>query len=134
MEEILLSSRIIEQIENHLQSCLPEEGCGIVGGLNNQGLGWFPITNMLHSPSKYKMDPQEQLDAFLEIEKNQWEILGIVHSHPNTPPIPSETDIAEAYYPETVYLIFSPYNNGWRFSGYMIQNKAIKEVKIIIQE
>jgi proteasome lid subunit RPN8/RPN11 len=33
------------------------------------------------------------------------EILGVYHSHPRGPAVPSSTDVAEAYYPEWLYVI-----------------------------
>jgi proteasome lid subunit RPN8/RPN11 len=47
---------------------------------------------------------------------------GIVHSHPLGAPTPSVTDLAEAYYPESLMIIVSfahatPWLRAWRLTG-----------------
>jgi len=130
----MIPHQIIAEMEVHLQNCLPEEGCGILAGIGNQILRWFPITNIYHNPVRYRMDAQEQLNAFLEIEKQNWQLLAIVHSHPAGPPYPSDTDIAEAYYPESAYIIYAPINQDWLMSGYRIQDGLVKRITIISPE
>ena len=74
----------------------------------------LPITNELHSPVRFRMDPAEQLQAFLQFESQGLDLLAIYHSHPNGPPHPSPTDIAEFTYPGVLYLILSPGPSGWQ--------------------
>lgn len=126
-----IPANLFKEIEIHLQKCLPEEGCGLLAGKESQVLQWYPITNILHSSVRYQMDAQEQLNAFLEIEKQDWQLLAIVHSHPNGPAYPSSTDISEAYYPDAVYIIFSINNQKWLPSGFFIQNGTVKSIKIV---
>ena len=67
----------------------------------------YPIENSLHSPTAYRMNPQQQLKAMLELEANDWQLLAIYHSHPHGPETPSPTDIQQAYYPEALTMIVS---------------------------
>ena len=91
-----------------------------------------PVTNILHSPVRYRMDPQEQLRAFQEIDEAGLELLAIYHSHPNGPEEPSPTDIAEAYYPEVVYLIWSLASGNWQCRGFKIKKGVITETPLSI--
>ncbi|PWH15868.1 MAG: hypothetical protein DDG59_10730, partial [Anaerolineae bacterium] len=99
----LISTELLQQIQMHLEENLPEEACGLLGGNNHTFRTWQPIENILHSPTRYRMNAEQQLKAFLHFEENQLDLLGIVHSHPNGPPLPSQTDLEEAYYPEAIY-------------------------------
>jgi proteasome lid subunit RPN8/RPN11 len=70
----------------------------------------------------------------LEIENNGWELSGIFHSHPHGPPVPSPSDVAQAYYPEAVYLICAPDARGaWRGRGFRIEAGQVAEVEIKLE-
>jgi len=85
----------------------PLEGCGIMGGNDGKVSRLYPIENVLYSPQAYYMDPTQQLEAMLDLEERGLEMLAIYHSHPQGPEIPSQTDIAQATYPESAYVIVS---------------------------
>jgi len=92
----------------------------------------IPTTNVLHSRVRYRIEPLEQLKAFEDFEELGWELVGIYHSHPNGPDAPSPTDVAEAYYPEAVYLIWSHRTGEWNCRGFLIQDGNIDEVRLTI--
>ncbi len=109
-----------------------EEACGLVAGTDQTSLAVYPVTNILHSPVRYRMDPEQQLECFNLIDENQWQLLAIYHSHLHGPREPSQVDIAEATYPEVIYLIWSPVNGEWDCEGYLIENGRIEEVPIYL--
>jgi proteasome lid subunit RPN8/RPN11 len=109
---------------------MPEEACGLVAGREGRTAQIFPITNTLHSPVRFRMDPQEQWHAFQQIEAGSWELLAIYHSHPTGFSSPSRTDLAECTYPEVIQLIWSPKDGEWRCRGYVIQAGRATEVTI----
>ena len=108
-----------------------EESCGLVAGVDQTSFGVFPVTNILHSPVRYQMDPEQQLKCFNQIDKNQWEILAIYHSHPQGLHGPSPIDIAEASYPGVIYLIWSQTSGEWNCQGYLIDKGLVEKVEII---
>ena len=111
-----------------------EEACGLVGGKDQISRGVFPVTNILHSRSRYRMEPEEQLKIFNQLNENQWELLAIYHSHLNGPPSPSPIDIAEAMYPGVIYLIWFRLNNNWDCRGYLIEKEVVKQALIFVLE
>jgi len=123
----------LEQIIEHVQSEAPLEACGLVGGRDGQSALVIPITNVLRSPTRYRMDPQEQLNAFLLLEEQECDLLAIYHSHPQGSPYPSETDRSEAYYPDSLYVILSPGENGWELRSFMINSESSLQVPVDIQ-
>lgn len=123
-----------QEISLHMHKNLPDEACGLLAGVNHKVLKWIPVTNILQSPLRYRMDAQEQLDALLSIEKNGLQLLAIVHSHPSGPPHPSQTDIKEAYYPESAYLIYYFENNHWQVNGFKIIDGEVFPIKIRLTE
>ena len=104
---VVLREAHISQMVKHARSEAPLEACGIVAGKEGVVERVFPAVNIEESPLRYKMDPQEQLRIFMEIEEQGWEILGIYHSHPNGGACPSAVDVKLAYYPDCLYFIIS---------------------------
>ncbi len=107
MEQIEIAQHDYQAIIEHLMAEYPLEGCGLLAGNDGRVTAVYPITNILHSPTAYEMEPVQQIKTILQIEKNNEELIAIYHSHPNGPSTPSETDITAAYYPDSVYLIVS---------------------------
>jgi proteasome lid subunit RPN8/RPN11 len=120
---LILDELTLKALAHHAQSGLPEEICGLLAGSWSRPPRVIPIENELHSPNRFRMNPLEQLRAFEQIESAEEELLAIYHSHPAGPPHPSETDIAEAFYP--VYtVILSPdlHAPTWRTRVFWIEN------------
>lgn len=122
-------------IAEHLTRALPEEACGLLAGRGGVVRAVYPVENRLHSPVAYEMDPAQQIETMVAIEDAGWEITGIFHSHPAGPPTPSPTDVAQAYYPESLYLICAPDGAGaWRGRVFRIEAGRVAEAPLIIQE
>ena len=111
-----------------------EEACGLVAGVDQTSFEVFPVTNMLHSPVRYRMDPEQQLKYFNQIEKNHWDLLAIYHSHPQGLERLSAIDIAEASYQGVIYLIWSQTNGEWNCKGYLIEKELVEKVEIFQME
>jgi proteasome lid subunit RPN8/RPN11 len=124
-------------LTEHLTRELPNEACGLLGGLAGEVQAVYPVTNQLRSPVAYEMDPAEQIQAMLAIEDIGWEITAIFHSHPAGPPAPSPTDIAQAFYPESIYLICVPAGERggrWHGRAFRILDGQVGEVPFVIRE
>jgi proteasome lid subunit RPN8/RPN11 len=119
---------------NDIISRSEEEACGLVAGLNHKSTAVFPVTNVLHSRVRYRMDPVEQLEVFNKIDENNWELLAIYHSHLGGSSLPSAIDILEATYPEVIYLILSKSQDEWVCQGYRIDNDKVEQVPVNLIE
>jgi proteasome lid subunit RPN8/RPN11 len=82
----------------------PLETCGLLAGRDGRVTRVLPVPNILRSRVAYRMDGPEFLDAMAACD---FEPLAIYHSHPQGPPVPSPTDVAESYYPDSIYVIIS---------------------------
>ena len=74
----------------------PNECCGILAGKDGVVRTLYRITNTEQSPRRYLMDPQEQLNAMLDSERNGWDMLAFYHSHTGGALVLSETDVRMA--------------------------------------
>jgi proteasome lid subunit RPN8/RPN11 len=105
----------------HARAELPNECCGLLAGDRAQATQHYPLVNAAASPTRYDADSKDLLRAFRDMRERQLEHLAIYHSHPTSDPVPSRTDLAQAFYPGVVYLIISlkadaPSMRGWWLS------------------
>jgi proteasome lid subunit RPN8/RPN11 len=129
--KIFIPGTIKNQIIEQASRCFPEEACGIIAGVKNRAVEFIPVTNELHSPTRFRMDAVEQLNALLRLEDTGLDLLAITHSHPSGPDHPSQTDLEEFTYPNTIYLICTPQDNDWGIKAFRVDNHTYREVKII---
>lgn len=115
---------------NHVLACLPEEACGLLAGRNGIVSQVLPIENVAHSTFRFRMEPRGQVDALLDLEAHELELLAIYHSHPSGPPGPSTTDIAEASYPEAAAVIWSSDSGWWTARAYDLSGPMPAETEI----
>jgi len=114
----------------HADACVPEEACGILAGRDDRCVSVIPLTNTLHSATAYSVAPEELFTAFTTLENNAWELLGIFHSHPLGEARPSATDVADAHYPGSAYLILARSGNDWLGRAFNIRNGEVTEIPL----
>jgi proteasome lid subunit RPN8/RPN11 len=131
---LYISQAGLQQMQLDVARRAPEEACGLLSGQIEgetcRVSEVIPATNELHSPVRYRIDPHEQIAAFNRIDAQGLELVGIYHSHPAGPAGPSPTDIAEAFYPEAVYLIWSAQTGDWQCKAFLIQGEQVSPVVI----
>jgi len=131
--EINLEPEHWAQMEADVSAKEPEEACGIVAGLANRSSMVIPVTNMLHSPNKFRMEPAEELNAFYIAEREGLEIIAIYHSHPHGMGEPSITDFTELTFPGIIYLIWYKDSIKWQCRGFLMDKSHKKcEIQVII--
>jgi proteasome lid subunit RPN8/RPN11 len=96
-----------DEMVEHGLAAFPNESCGVLAGKEGRPVKFFAMTNRDASPVTYRLDPKEQLRVFDEMDEQGWDLLGIFHTHTHSEAYPSETDRAQAFYPEAEYLVMS---------------------------
>ncbi len=105
------------------------EMCGLLAGRDGVVDRVWPVPNALHSPVAYLMDGPEFAEAMIGCE---FEPLGIFHSHPAGPPVPSPTDVAEAAYPDSIYVVISLQTAPPSVRGFTIVDGHVREIELVI--
>lgn len=124
-----------EAMVAHVNRCLPEEACGLLAGPPGRVEALYPVENSLHSPVAYEMNPRAQVAAMVDLEAKGWDVVGIFHSHPSGPETPSQSDVVQAYYPDSIYVILSPTGAGaWKARGFRIRDGSVSEVGMSLVE
>lgn len=98
---------VIEAIVARARSAAPAECCGILLGRASEIVEAFAARNLSDDPNRFLVDPRDHFAARRAARERGLEVVGFYHSHPHSPPDPSAADVAEASYPDSLYLIVS---------------------------
>ena len=92
----------------HAQREDPKESCGLL--LNVRGKQkYYPCQNLsITSHQEFILNPEDYVKA-----DNLGEIMAIVHSHPSTPPIPSQADKISCEHSKLPWYIVNPKTEQW---------------------
>jgi proteasome lid subunit RPN8/RPN11 len=100
-----ISRELFDQMVAHAQAEAPNECCGMVASREGRAVEVFPAVNAAASPLRYEIDGAEQYRIQMAIEDAGLNLGAIYHSHTRSDPVPSQTDINLAFYPEALYVI-----------------------------
>jgi [CysO sulfur-carrier protein]-S-L-cysteine hydrolase len=129
-----MSAEIAAQIVEHARSGYPAEVCGLVAGRDGVAAAVYPGRNISPTPAEtYELD-RDTLARVFDFDDAGLELAAIYHSHPRGPETPSPTDIALAFYPDSVYLIVSLATPGRPVvRGFRITDRRAREAAIIVE-
>jgi proteasome lid subunit RPN8/RPN11 len=139
MREIIIRKSDIDEMVSHSREAFPEEACGILAGRGNSVLKVVRMQNADGSPVTYRFHPEEQQRATKELQREGLLMVGIYHSHTQSPAYPSETDIGRAFFPgtrepnfpEAAYVIVSLMEKEPELRAYTIGQDGVDEVRVI---
>jgi proteasome lid subunit RPN8/RPN11 len=104
---LLIPAAIHDAMVAHCQREAPLECCGLLGGTAHQVSSVHPLRNTAASESRYDADPQDLIEAVVELRRRAAEIVAIYHSHPRWAAVPSRTDLQENHYGSVPRIIVS---------------------------
>ena len=97
-----------DQAAKHAEESMPKESCGLLAIIKGEKTYW-PCKNIAESSFEFfVIDP----DDWAECE-DTGEIIGVVHSHPYDPAIPSDNDKASCEYLGLPWHIYSVLTKDW---------------------
>jgi proteasome lid subunit RPN8/RPN11 len=102
-----MSRAFREMMIAHARNEVPNECCGLLLGKDGVVERVVAIKSDPPAPDMYFMDPVQQVGVFTEMQENGQSLLGIYHSHPESPAEPSGTDVQLAYHRGVAYFIIS---------------------------
>ena len=128
MESIVLAQKEKDKLVTHAISEQPSESCAMLFG-KKVGDNWnvkevFLTQNIDDSETNFTISPEELLKGYQIAEKNQLEVVGIFHSHPNSDAIPSNTDKKFMQNNPVPWIIFSGVNNDLK--AYLLDSDVIE--------
>ncbi len=110
---LTIPKEIQEQIEAHGVAAYPYEGCGLLLGTavsdHNIVTAIYPTQNVWpveeEKRVRFRIDEEEWVQAELAAMRQGVDVIGVFHSHPDSPPVASPRDLAWAAFAGYSYLI-----------------------------
>jgi proteasome lid subunit RPN8/RPN11 len=90
-----ISNRLIEQINAHVEEAYPDEGAGFLVGDAGEVKEILPLSNAREDVARHNrflITPEDYLKAELKADSLGLSLIGVFHSHPDCPNVPSEYD------------------------------------------
>jgi proteasome lid subunit RPN8/RPN11 len=91
----------------HARDAAPAECCGLLLGRDDRITEAVRTANVSENPNRYEINPRDYIVTRRDARKRHLDVLGFYHSHPHSSAHPSPTDLAEATYPDLLYVIVS---------------------------
>ena len=92
---LAVSNDLIEKINKHVEEAYPEEGAGFLVGVEGEVQQILPLGNAREDEARHNrflITPEDYLKAELTADKLGLSLIGVFHSHPDCPNVPSEYD------------------------------------------
>ena len=128
---VILESAV-QSIVAHARGTAPDECCGLLVGTSAGIDEAVRVRSLEPGPTRYRIDPADHIALMKRLRGTSRSIVGAYHSHPRSSAVPSASDVAEAFYPDFVYLIVSlaaadrPECRAWR-----IRDGAAEEIALL---
>ncbi|HUQ49521.1 MAG TPA: M67 family metallopeptidase [Terriglobales bacterium] len=127
-------------IRSHAQESYPQECCGILIGEESGEVRRVVSVNTcrndetVSSANRYKIHPKDLIAAQKLARQQGFDIIGFYHSHPDHPPRWSGTDLKEAHWMGSSYLIVSVSAKGTSDAASYLLRGANEEEKHFEEE
>ncbi len=137
---LLAPQNVLEEMIAQALAEQPLECCGLLAGVIEQVkagdkptesvgrvLRRYPLINAAASPREFESEARSMFDACKDINAHGLEILAVYHSHPTSPPVPSETDRKRNYSPDAINLIIGLATNPPEVRGWWLTSETYRE-------
>jgi len=92
---LVVSNELIKQINTHVEKAYPEEGAGFLIGDEGEVKEILALSNAREDDARHNrflITPEDYLKAELKANSLGLSLIGVFHSHPDCPNVPSEYD------------------------------------------
>jgi proteasome lid subunit RPN8/RPN11 len=92
---LVIPNRLVQKMNAHMERAYPEEGAGFLIGENGEVKEIIALSNSREDGTRHNrflFTPEDYLNAELKAEGLGLSLIGVFHSHPDCPNVPSEYD------------------------------------------
>ena len=113
MNRVIIRRDTCDELEKHSAGCMPNEACALLLGRTDDTLDAVIVEDVLlmenakGSPARFAIPDEQLIRAYGIAEKRRMEVVGVFHSHPSSPAVPSSTDERYMVLNPVVWLIYS---------------------------
>ena len=128
-----ISRELLEDVIAHAREDAPNECCGMIASRDGVAVAVHRARNAAASRFRYEIDGMEQYKIQSAIEDAGLDLGAIYHSHTRSAPLPSETDINLAFYPDALYLIVGLADEEPDVRAWTIRDGRVSEAPLEIE-
>ena len=125
---------MLDRIVAQARDEAPNECCGMIAARDGAAITLHPARNAAASPLRYEIDGMEQYRIQSAIEDAGHDLGAIYHSHTRSAPLPSQTDINLAFYPDALYIIVGVAGEEADVRAWRIADGSVEEAGLEIEE
>jgi proteasome lid subunit RPN8/RPN11 len=92
---LTVSRDLFETMNRHVEEAYPEEGAGFLLGVDGEVKRILSLPNAREDAARHNrflITPEDYLKAELTADEHGLSLIGVFHSHPDCPNVPSEYD------------------------------------------
>jgi proteasome lid subunit RPN8/RPN11 len=92
---LVVPNHLIEQMDAHVEKAYPEEGAGFLLGKEGRVMEILALSNSREDGARHNrflFTPEDYLEAEMTAETLGLDLIGVFHSHPDCPNVPSDYD------------------------------------------
>lgn len=92
---LVVKNELVEKINAHVEEAYPEEGAGFLIGDEGEVKEILALSNAREDAARHNrflITPEDYLKAELKADSLGLSLIGVFHSHPDCPNVPSEYD------------------------------------------
>ena len=92
---LVVSNELIERINEHVEKAYPEEGAGFLIGHEGEVKEILALSNAREDAARHNrflITAEDYFKAELKADRLGLSLIGVFHSHPDCPNVPSEYD------------------------------------------
>jgi proteasome lid subunit RPN8/RPN11 len=128
---VRIARELIDELVAHAREDAPNECCGMIATHDGEAVRVYRAENVHASPVRYEIDSRDQLRAINDIEDEGWQLGAIYHSHTQSAPVPSQTDINLARnWPDPLYVIVGVADDEPDVRAFAIRDGNVDEVAL----
>ena len=137
MSGVTIRRDTCDALERHSAGCMPNEACALLLGRTDDAQDAVSIEDVLlmenakGSPVRFAIPDDQLIRAYGIAEERRMEVVGVFHSHPGSPAVPSPTDERYMLLNPVVWLIYSGTAGGIRA---WVMREKIAEVPLEITQ
>jgi proteasome lid subunit RPN8/RPN11 len=105
--ELFLTGTVKKRLLAESKEAFPCEYSALLVGKEATVTGHIPMPSSTSSRDSFQWEGEALFRAMREIRQRELQWLGVLHTHPRSPAVPSSADRAGWHYPELSYWILS---------------------------
>jgi proteasome lid subunit RPN8/RPN11 len=127
-----VARELYDEMVAHAVQEAPNECCGMVAASDGEAVRVYRAVNAAASPLRYEIDGAEQYRIQMEIDQAALDLGAIYHSHTRSEPVPSQTDINLAFYPDALYVIIGLAGRAPEVRAFTIRDGQVAEAELVV--